>query len=82
MLHTPLLFYITLEHASRNVQQEQDGFKLNGRHKGLVYVYGVNELVKEIDAIERDTEVLLVAMKESGLEVNTEKTKYMFMSYE
>jgi len=31
-------------------------------------------------AIQKNTEALLVASKESGLEVNADKTKYMIMS--
>jgi hypothetical protein len=33
-----------------------------------------------IHAIKKNTEVLVVASKEIGLEVNTEKNKYMVMS--
>jgi hypothetical protein len=33
-----------------------------------------------IHTIRKNTEALLIASKEIGLEVNTEKTKYMVMS--
>jgi hypothetical protein len=35
---------------------------------------------ENIDTIQKNTEALLDANKEVGLEVNPEKTKYMFMS--
>jgi hypothetical protein len=33
-----------------------------------------------IDAIEKNTQILIDASKEVGLEINTEKTKYMLLS--
>jgi hypothetical protein len=37
-------------------------------------------LAGSVHAIKKNTEALLVASKEIGLEVNAEKTKYMVMS--
>jgi sorting nexin-29 len=69
-----------LEYAFRRVQAKQEGFKLNGTHQLLVYADDVNILGGSVHAIKKDTEALVVASKEYGLEVNAEKTKYMFMS--
>jgi hypothetical protein len=40
----------------------------------------VNLLADNIDIIKQNTEALINASKEVGLEVNTEKTKYMLLS--
>jgi ribosomal protein S2 len=40
----------------------------------------VNQLGDIIDTIKKTTETLTDASKEVGLEVNTEKTKYMLLS--
>jgi hypothetical protein len=54
--------------------------KLNGTHQLLVYADNVNILGGSILAIRKNTEALLIASMEIGLEVNADKTKYMFMS--
>jgi hypothetical protein len=54
--------------------------KLNGTHKLLVYAYDVNLLGDNIDTIKKNTETFIDPGKEVGLEVNTEKTKYMLLS--
>jgi ribosomal protein S2 len=41
----------------------------------------VNLLGDNIDAIKKNMETLIDATKEVGLEVNTEKTKYMLLSH-
>jgi len=46
----------------------------------LVYADDVNVLGGTVRTIEKNTEALLVASKETGLEVNADKTKYTIMS--
>jgi ABC-type siderophore export system fused ATPase/permease subunit len=53
--------------------------KLNGTHQLLVYA-DVNLLGDNTDTIKKTIETLIDASKEVGLEVNTEKTKFMFPS--
>jgi len=77
---SPLVFNFVLECTSRGVQVNQDGLKLNGTHQLLVYADDVNILGGSIHTIEKNTEALVVAHKEIGLEVYAEKTKYMIMS--
>jgi hypothetical protein len=56
------------------------GLKLNGTHQLLAYADDVNLLGDNIDTINKNTQTLIDASKEVGLEVNAEKTKYMLMS--
>jgi len=75
-----LLFNFAWEYAIRRVQENQDGLKLSGTHKLLVYADDVNILGGSVHAIKKNTEALLVGSKEIGLEVNADKTKYIVMS--
>jgi len=77
---SPLLFNFALEYAIRRVQVNQDGFNLNGTHYHLVYADDVNILCGSVHTVKENTETLIVASKDNGLEVNTDKTKYMVMS--
>ena len=77
---SPVLFNFALEYAMRRVQLIQDGLKLNGTHQLLVYADDVNILGGSVHTMKENTEALIVASKETGLEVNADKTKYMAMS--
>jgi hypothetical protein len=54
--------------------------KLNGTHQVLAYADDVSLLGDNIDTIEKNTETLIDATKEVGLEINVGKTKYMLLS--
>jgi hypothetical protein len=71
-----LHFNIALEHATRRVQENQEGQNLNGTDQPLSYA-DVNIVGESIDTIQKNKEALLDAGKEVGLEVNPEITKYM-----
>jgi hypothetical protein len=53
---------------------------LNGTHQLLAYIDDVNLLEDNIDTVKKNTEILIDASKEVGLEINVDKTKYMLLS--
>ena len=75
-----MLFNFALEYAIKKVQVNQDALKLNGTHQLLAYADDVNILGRSIHTVKENAEALVVATKETGLEVNADKTKYMVMS--
>jgi hypothetical protein len=54
--------------------------ELSGTHQPLTHADDADILGENIDTVQKNTEALLDAGKEVGLEVNSEKTKYMLMS--
>ena len=50
---------------------------MNGTHQVLTYADDINLIGNDIRTIERNADVLLNACRDIGLEVITEKTKYM-----
>jgi hypothetical protein len=67
-------------YAIKKVQENQVGLKLNGIHQLLPCADDVNLLEGNIDTIKKNTETLIDATKEVGLEINVEKTKYILLS--
>jgi len=51
-----------------------------GTHQLLVYACAVNILGGSVNTVRSNTEALVFARKESGLEVNADKAKYTVIS--
>ena len=77
---SPLLFNFSLEYASRRVQVNQDGLKLNSTHQLLVHADDVNVLGGSVHTVKENAGALIVVGKETGLEVSADKTKIMVIS--
>jgi hypothetical protein len=73
-----LLFSYALEYAIRRVRVNQDSLKLHGKHQRLVYADDVSMLGGIVHALKRNSDALVVASKENGLDVNADN--YMVMS--
>jgi hypothetical protein len=69
----PLLFNFALNCHSEGPENHA-GLKLSGTHKLLAYADDVNVLGGNVDTITKNTEMLIDASKEVGLEINIEKT--------
>jgi hypothetical protein len=72
--------FYALEYAILRIQVNQDDFQLNSTHQLLVCADDVNILGGIVHIIKKNTEALLVSSKESSLEENADKMKYVAMS--
>jgi hypothetical protein len=75
-----LIFNFALVYGIRRIEGYLNGLKLNGTDQLWFYADGVNILGRSLHTVKENTDVLVVASKEIGLEVNGDKTKYMVMS--
>jgi hypothetical protein len=76
---SPMLSIFVLEYAIRRVQVNHKGLKLN-TYQLIFYADDVNMLQGSVKTIKKHTIPLVLTSKETGLEVNAEKTKYMAIS--
>jgi hypothetical protein len=76
---SPLLFIYALEYGIRRVQANQDDLKLNVTHQLLVYPDDVNATGGKVHTIKKNMDALVIASKESGLQINADKTQYVVM---
>ena len=74
---SPMLFNFALDYAIRRVQVNQDGLKLNGTHQFLVYADDVNIMGGRVHTVKGKAEAFVVTRKETRIEVNADKTKYI-----
>jgi hypothetical protein len=76
---SPLLFNFALDYVIMRTDVKQYGLKLNGTHQLLVYPDVVSILGGSVHTMKKNRG-LLPASKETGLEVNADKTKNIVMS--
>jgi hypothetical protein len=74
-----LLFNFALDYVIRRVEVNQDSLKVNSTNELLVYADVVSIFGGNVHTMKKKR-LLLSASKETGLEVNDDKTKYIVMS--
>jgi len=58
----------------RKVHENQDGFKMSRTYRHLVYADDVCLLGENVIAVMRNTEIVLVAGKDTGTDVSADKS--------
>ena len=71
-----------LEYAIRGGSGKPGWIEINGTHQLVVYTVDVNILGGSVHTTQEKAEALVFTSKETGLEVNADKIKYMVMSRE
>ena len=71
---SPSILNFVLEYTVKRVQVKHKGLKRSGTHHLLVYVNDVNTFGESIYITNKNTEILLVATDEDGLELNVGRT--------
>jgi hypothetical protein len=80
---SPLFFNFALKYVIKKVQENQVGLELNRTHQLLVYDDDDDDVILLgdcVNTINENSETLLEASRDIGLEINAEKTYYMIMS--
>jgi len=75
-----LLFNFASDYAIKNVQAIQNGLQLNRAYRLMACADDVSMLGGSVHTVKGNREALVVGSKETELEGNADKTKYMFMS--
>jgi hypothetical protein len=76
----PFLFNFVLEYAIRRVKVIQDDLKLNGKQQIFVSADDINIMRGSVHTIKKNRYILIIVSKETGLEVNSDITRYMVVS--
>ena len=69
--------YFAIEYVIRRVQENRMSLELNGKRQLLLHADGVSMLGEKLQTVSENTEVFIKASNAIGLEVNSEKIKYI-----